>query len=422
MMTLNRYLQNINKLSKVPQLLQGTCSSLGELWDKLISPLLPAKDVVLRWHKILMEYVDRPDAMFVIRGGNNAKKNEYNRLRRGFLTRTNQGYSFFYTDNFHAAYYLKMALDGYVPTVEELVNTYNLRQFPARFGRDTEEERVLMAMPRGKDPGFQTAGYKLSHIYNVGTDYVDEDRCLSLIGDIVDTYFPYGNRDDWSVVDDSTGEHYERYLNVSPSARSYLVAAFLRFVHPFNYFLVPKSTCSDNDVSENPLLISYVRNKIKEMYGTAYDEFLGRIMPSTDELSVPPADTPMRIFYSLEHKKKKEIGKESGVKHNTTEVAAGESSDHPDLPIGKFVQTVLRHLLEGGVVDEQEINRLLLKDYSHDRLGLNFAMLSVKRDIHNKERYYARPLKIRNKVYYLTSQWYVRHRSKLERWIARYHQ
>ena len=298
-MTLNQYLQNINKVSRVPQLPEDTCSSIGELWDKLISRLLPAREILLQWHKVLMEYVERPDAMFVIRGGNNAKKNEYGRLRRGFLTRTNQGYSFFYTDNFHAAYFLKMAMDGYVPTVDELLKTYNTRQFPSRFGRDTEEERKLMAMPRGKDPGFQTAGYKLAHIYNVGMGYWDNNRDLSLIRDIVDVYYPYGERNDWKKVTDTNGTHCERFLAVNPFARRYLVAAFLRFVHPFNYFLTPKKSCSDLDVSENPLLISFVRNKMQEMCGTAYDEFLSKIMPPAYGVVAPAADTQLHISYAF---------------------------------------------------------------------------------------------------------------------------
>ncbi|MBE6416798.1 MAG: hypothetical protein E7032_09805, partial [Akkermansiaceae bacterium] len=93
-MKLSQYLQNINKISVVKQLPSGSAASVGELWEKLISGLLPAKDVLLQWHKVLMDYVDRPDAMFAIRGGNSAKKDEYERLRRGFLTRTDKGYSF----------------------------------------------------------------------------------------------------------------------------------------------------------------------------------------------------------------------------------------------------------------------------------------------------------------------------------------
>ena len=275
-------LNSIN-LPKVAQLTPGSSKTVGDLWNDVIFNLLPDKDVVLRWHKVLMEYVERPDAMFAIRGYNTEPAERYGRLRRGFLTSTNRDYSFFYTDNFHATYFLKMAMDGFVPTVNELLEAYNSRRFPARFGRDTSEEREMMAIPRGKDPGIQVAGYKVAHIYNVGTDYMCGQQRLSLIKDIVDVYYPRGEREDWKWVSDHTGEHYERRLEVSASARPYLVAAFLRFVHPFNYFLVPKSSVSSVDVSENKCLIGYVKAQFRKLYGSAYDEFESKIMVPLNE-------------------------------------------------------------------------------------------------------------------------------------------
>ncbi len=416
-MKLSQYLQNINKISVVKQLPSGSAASVGELWEKLISGLLPAKDVLLQWHKVLMDYVDRPDAMFAIRGGNSAKKDEYERLRRGFLTRTDKGYSFFYTDNFHAAYFLKMAMDGYVPTVNDLLGTYNLRQFPSRFGRDTAEERELMAMPRGKDPGFQKSGYKLSHIYNVGTDYMDGNKSLSLIGDIVGAYYPYGERNDWKLDTDAEGTCYIRSLDVPASARPYLVAAYLRFVHPFNYFLVPKSSCADNDVSENPILISFVRNKMQELMGAAYDEFLSRIMPPANGIKAPSADTPLHISYSL--------GGVAGkvLPHNLqpAKVCAKGEMSPSGVKIGAFVQTVVRELLASGAVEEQEIDRLLDKDYCQQTFGLSFAMLSRQRLYQSGlYRSYATPVTIGKVSYYITSQWYKRSLVKLQAWVNHY--
>lgn len=415
MMKLNEYLKNINKVSKVAQLPTASSSSVGELWDNLISVMQPAKDVLLQWHNVLMEYVDRPDAMFAIRGGNSAKKDEYDRLRRGFLTRTNQSYSFFYTDNFHATYFLKMALDGFVPSVDDLLETYNTRQFPARFGRDTGEERELMALPRGKDPGFQTSGYKLSHIYNVGTDYADGRRNLSLIGDIVEEYYPYGERSDWKRVEDATGAHYERMLEVAPIARPYLVAAFLRFVHPFNYFLVPKSSCADNDVSENPFLISFVKCKMKEMFGVAYDEFICRIMQPACSVEAPPHDYPLLISYSLSYNS----DNGSTVKKKTVEKTERKAvtSYNGALSVGQIARTELRNLLERGVVAEQEIAKLLQKDYCRQVFGLRYAMLSKERVFQNGWRSYAAPVFIRKEKFFMTNDWYMKNLSALEMWM-----
>ena len=286
-MTLLQKLNTIN-FPQVISLRDGNAQTAEEFWDSFIVHNLPAKEVVLKWHEVLMEYVKRPNAMFAIRCYNTAAKDSYDSLRRGFLTRTNAGYSFFYTDNFHAAYYLKMAIDGFVPTVEEMVETYNSRKFPARFGRDTSNERALMAMPKGVDPGIQNAGYKLAHILNVGKDYHVHGRNTSL-SQIVQEYFDGGKRSDWKLNTDVTGSYYLREYEVKQDAKKFLVAEFLRFVHPFNYFLTPKKTCSissvSKDIAEYQPLVDYVQTKYATLYGDAYKEFLSLVMP---EKSYPP--------------------------------------------------------------------------------------------------------------------------------------
>lgn len=75
---------------------EGQFSSFVELWDKFIKPRLPRREIVLEWHRVLMEYIQQPDAVFPVRGYNSApKKEQYGELRRGFLTRTNDNYCFF---------------------------------------------------------------------------------------------------------------------------------------------------------------------------------------------------------------------------------------------------------------------------------------------------------------------------------------
>ena len=105
-------------------------------------------------------------------------------------------YAFFYTDNFFATYIQKMCLDNFVPTLEEITNAFLLRQFPSRFGPNTAEERELMAVPQGKDPKINAAGYKLAHIIPVGKEYLYQNR---EVGNsvIFQQYFPKGRRGDW---------------------------------------------------------------------------------------------------------------------------------------------------------------------------------------------------------------------------------
>ena len=405
-------LANINN-PKVTPLSSGNCETVEDLWNEVIYPMLPAKAVMLRWHKVLMEYVKSPTAMFAIRGYNTAQQDQYHQLRRGFLTRTSEGYSFFYTDNFHAAYILKLAMDGVVPSVEALLSVYNSRKFPSRFGRDTKEERELMAVPKGKDPGIQSAGYKLAHIYNVGKDYAGVSRNLSLVNDIAEKYYPRGERTDWGLVDDETGVHYERFLAVRPEARSYLVAAFLRFVHPFNYFLVPKKDNASLDVSENPYLISFVMSKMREKYGAAYDEFVSYI-------KLPESST----FIQVDGAFNLHLSYGSAVSVNEVQRAIPKKTDkinimkEGNMRIGEVVQSLVRPLLVDGRCTEEEITRLTQYEYCHQIFGTTFPVLSLNRvQTNGVYRYYTVPLEINGRRYYLSSQWYERQRERLIRWI-----
>ena len=379
--------------------------------------------------------------MFAIRGYNTeAKKEDWYKLRRGWLTRTNAGYSFFYTDNFHAAYYCKMAIDGYVPTVDELIETYNARKFPARFMQNTSEEREKIAIINGKDPGIQTAGYKIAHIINVGRDYFFKGVDQSL-QNIVDRYYSRGEREDWQQVTDSTGEHWSRNnFEVVPEAKEYLIAEFLRFVHPMNYFLTPKPTCiiktnEYKDIAEYQPLVNYVMNKFSEMYGDAYEEYLDLVMIDKENYKAQnaraqelfPDDKEINLVYGVKVVKAKESAeskpKAQKVSNNKSE-SIDTSSYNPkwaELKIGKLANTVLRERLESGAASEEEVQQMQTADYSKQVFHINYPLLSKIRD---PDRYYKKPLNIKGKNFYLCNDWYEKpnnnDRIYLEPWLEKH--
>lgn len=348
-MALLEKLGNIHK-PPVKPMTTGFSETAEDFWKDFILPRLPKKEIALQWHKVLMEYVNRPNATFALRFYNTATKDQYSNLRRGFLTKTDKGYSFFYTDNFHAAYYFKMALDSYVPTVNEIISAHAARKFPARFAWLTSEEKELAAVPNGRNPGFTTAGYKIAHIHNVGMDYHSNGCDLSL-KDIVEKYFPRGERDDWQENADQYGKYFIRHLNVSDEARKYLVAEFLRFVHPFNYFLMPKMTGKKNlkaiwfspgglkDAAEYPPLTLFVGNKFAEIYGQAYEDFLKLIEIDKEYLSALNAksqrafsgDLVLKISYGIKPDEKDEFNTPPKVNNDGNSFApiAKPSSEFP---------------------------------------------------------------------------------------------
>lgn len=288
---------------KILILPNGNAKSIQEFWNTLVIPYLPKRDVVLAWHELLMEFIKTDHPTFAIRGYNSFRPENYVDLRRGFLTDT-QDFSFFYTDNFFAFYIQKMCLDGFVPTVEELVSAFNNRQFPSRFGRNTAEERELLAVKQGKDPKISAAGFKLAHILPVGKGY-KQSGCILGSKEILERYFPKGERVDWKIVNDKTGSYYKRQLQAEPEAKRYAIACFLRFAHPFNYFLCPMKNNEINDkckeLAEYAPLLAYAHDYNLKLYGDAYREFLSYCMVDSSYFSglFNTADNNITIQYGV---------------------------------------------------------------------------------------------------------------------------
>lgn len=308
-----------------------------------------------------------------------------------------------------------MATDGCVPSVDELLKSYQKRIFPARFGPDTKEERELMAMRQGKDPGFQLAGYLIAHIYDAGKSYYEDGKPLSLKKDILDVYFPRGERSEWKLTQDESGTFHLRSLNVAPHARKYMVAAFLRFVHPFNYFLMPKRGCCTEDISGNEKLLNCVKLKLKECYGNAYDEFLDMIMPGNRFIE---SINDMRLTnYKYGVCQKEAFEQCSNTEVDRTRESVGDDFvDIKNKKIGKIAQGELKDSLKKISLEEAE--KLTALDYTKKYFNLSFPLLSKERRVVcGLHRYYASPIEIQNSRFYLTSQWYEKHRDDILRWL-----
>lgn len=274
-----------------------SCDSIEDFWEKFVKERLPKPDVVFKWNNLLKRYVEEEDCVFAIRAFGNweSKKQDYEKnkneaLRRGFLTHTNINCSFFYTDNYFAAYFMKMALDGYVPKYDDFYNAMLTRKFPARFGRyDSEFEAKRAAYSlQGKDPGLNKGGYKLAHIVNVGKDYCYDNKRFT-IGEICNNFFPRGDYNQWTLMSDAYGEYYARKLQIksetSHEARTFLKAHFLRFTSPMNYILTPKKSLhktavkvNGNDIAESIELQTYAMKKLRDIYGECYDQYLEDIL------------------------------------------------------------------------------------------------------------------------------------------------
>lgn len=292
----------------IDNLQDGYSETLQEFWDATIEPLLPQKETVERLMNMLIRYCDEPDAVFAIRAFADwkpdlvepDKKNidiEGNStLRRGFLSHTNLGFSFFYTDNYFALYFMKMALNDFVPDYEEFKSMMLTHSFPGKCGPyDSKYEAKKAAYDitgkKGKDPGYGAAGYKLSHIFDAGQGYwlADIGKCVGMAA-MCEEFFPRGNYEDWKQENDA-GD-YLRYVNIdenrAPFIKRWLKAEFLRFTCPLNYVLTPKvgsNRCQEspirfykNDIGEDSRFQQYAMLRCSQKYGDVFEKYISHLM------------------------------------------------------------------------------------------------------------------------------------------------
>ena len=100
------------------------------------------------------------------------------------------------------------------------------------------------------------------------------------------------------------------------------------------------------------------------------------------------------------------------------------SDAYAELKIGKLVQTVLKNILESGVVSDEEIEAMQTAEYSKRNFDIQFPLLVPYGADFTKIRYYSNPITIRGKRYYMCSQWYEtsanNDRPYLLNWIERH--
>ena len=247
-MTINEYYSNYSVNKRYPiTLMSGTDKTIEDFYNNCIQRhILPTKNV-LAWHKMLMEYADRPDAIYWVRYYEGEKKvsDRWNN-RRGCMTRFADGFSYVFVSNFDAHEILNMVRLGVNPDVNEFINLMKSFQYPLHYdlGTSSEESSIKcypnIGTPRG---GILTSEkWYLAHIYGIKDVFNRANGSFKAIkiNDIEGhRIFPRGQMSDW-VLDKSCGRTI-RYLNYSLTVeeKNLVKAHFLRFIDPLNYYVTP---------------------------------------------------------------------------------------------------------------------------------------------------------------------------------------
>lgn len=424
-MNLIEKLKTIDK-PLLPFLKKGYSKTIAEFWDDFVAPLLPDKEIVISMYEMLLKYIDDPDAVYAIRtfGSWSNKQRDNKELRRGFYNKTLNKYSFFYTDNFFAAYFCKMVMDGYVPDYNEFKQAMVSREFPARFGRyDKKFEKVKAAYSidgkKGKDPLFSKNGYTIAHIINAGKNFFVNGKNMT-IQQICNIYFPRGTYDDWKLEEDNYGKLYVRNLGyIEPIAREILKAHFLRFVCPLNYILTPgknnhitETKVYLDDIAESVELQQYAIKQFQKIYGKIYDDYMSKIMIAPIKMVENCENLFIGIDYGYGIRNKDKKANCVSEKKGKKNIMSKEN----ELMSGKYARKVFSDLLKSKKLDEDLINKLRDKAYCSKEMGISFPILvEIGVDQFDINRYYK---SIEHGKYMISSQWYDRNVDLIKKWLV----
>lgn len=421
---------------------EGKEGTIEEFFENFVKPRLPKENVIKEWHKALMRYTEKsnwPELSCCVRFGNNGSKKkskwgetDYFKLRRGWLTKNRtDNFEYFFADNSFPAFVYKMALDGVYPSdVCELQSVFQQHKFPYSFGffiDNKKNEFRGVVIPQGKNPGF-LGNYKLSHIFDAGEHFNVAGKEM---GDakLSDVYYPIGHTNDFLRETDRI-----RRMDISDVEKEVIVAKFLRFAHPFNYFLTPtqkRHICGKpvykKDIGEDPRMISYMRWYLKETYPHEYNEFVEKIMwyGSTDG-DKSMGKERIDIVYGPDVDSKS-AGKTSGMASCTKKDAKGKTvkrvsgmidknriNDKKYLEgfkVGEIANQALRYILKDGVTNGK-ITKADIEKFKTEKgrrtsvFMLSQPVLLVSRiAADGRVRGYTEPIDCYGELLYINSQW-----------------
>lgn len=295
-MTITDFFAKITKFScpSLPSLCSA--NTVQEMYSNCIENNLPKVDTIKKWHVLLKQYIDDPEAIFFIRRYASTKdKNGNWDIRRGFLTIYNN-IKYVYVDNFFAHYFHTMAINNFVPEYSDFKQFIINRKFPIGFSV-VEAEKEHQAYIKGPQCPLNKNGWKLSHVFSAnGNDY-DFDYQKERM-----SLFPKGNYSDYVNQGGSPYPYRKINQTLSPDDIQKIKAHFFRVVHPINQFLTPKvkfqtSSKGINDIGEYEYMINFMKSELNKNYGPIFSEYMDIIRVDTKKLPESRPSAVIELVY-----------------------------------------------------------------------------------------------------------------------------
>lgn len=431
---------NIKNIPGVGLLPDGKADTVKEFFDTFVVKKLPDENIIRAWHQLLKEYTkDLSKVSCCVRygyqrgpkGGTPWGEVHDDALRRGWLTQnTTDGFEYFFTDNHFCTYPCKMALCGFVPTLDEFSEAFHQHKFPYGFMYYLRNHPEVdgAVIEYGKNPGF-SSNYKISHVFDAGASFMVNGKSCN-DAELSPLYYPLGRRDDFLKHHDHV-----RKMDISEEAKKVIVAKFLRLTHPFNYFLTPTThpklhvydpvaAIEMNDIGEDPRLLYYMRNYLKEKYPDIYKEFLEMTLwPENPDTIYPDTGSEyIGMDYGPHLKSVTTSGaatpKKITTPKNVIDLSALNYAYLDQFKPGKIAYQVLGAILRSGKVSKTDVDAFKTSAATKSTFGFGKPLLSpVMVRTSNINRYYADDFTLFGERLYLYSQWLDSHKARLIRWI-----
>ena len=259
-------MNSFNKIenSKLPKVFSGSADNIPQFFDEVIKPQFLNTDIIKEIHSSLMEYVSSDEPVFFIRLYGSYSKDNYHLQRRGFLSEYKDNVKVAFCDNTFSLLFSGMKLAGISYTHTDLKELFNQTKLVVGFAQVSREKELCFYTPTGaKRANLNAKGWYQAHIKPTGYGYNDLD--LKML-------FPNPPRDEFK--DENKIRNVDSKL--TDEQLRILKAHFLRLIHPFNSFLVPKRShleYSGNNIGEENELINYVRQYIINTFPLEYRDF-----------------------------------------------------------------------------------------------------------------------------------------------------
>lgn len=403
--------------------------TINDFYNDCIRNCLIDKANVLAWHKMLMEYVDLPDAIYWIRYHESSGKGRTSKRhnnRRACFTRFADNFSYVFVSNFEAHEVFNMVAKGVIPSSQEFLQLMKSFEFPMHYDDKSGscEEKDMAAY---EHVGYHAAGtmtkgnWYLAHINAVKSEYIMPDGISrKLTKSESERLFPRGVIADWT--DDKKLRKKIRTLPyiLTKEEKEIVKAHFLRFIDPLNYFLTPATsketdlvTTAGKNIGEYDNLTAFMQDKYISIYGADIQSF-------TKKALVPKS----RIFengLSIIDVKYGTMINNSKNKSNLCKSKLPKTANVAGTPIGAlkigiYAKSQIEEWLVNNKLSSAQISRLMDKDYCSREFKISFPILVKKDTAFDRKRYYKN---IINDEYYICSQWIEKHRSHIENWIKK---